>query len=87
MSVRQWASLCASAGFDIRSMGGFEVYELAGKIVRDEPLRVAWLAGGGSREQVLVSWPESERAALRARILGSLELEKVRRGGRFVETR
>jgi len=69
-------------------MGGFEVYELAGKIVRDEPLRVAWLAGGGSREQVLVSWPESERAALRARILGMPpELDKVRRGGRFVETR
>jgi hypothetical protein len=77
LSLRDWAVLCASAGFDVRQMTPFDCYMLAGQIIRDPQLTDVALSlyGGnqlpkGARAKVLQSWPSNERLALRERLLG-----------------
>lgn len=80
MSVRQWAVLVATAGIDIRVLDSMEVFLLAGKILRDPELdkcvrkHIHSVAPKGLREEILVSWSEAERAALRERISGVLPM-------------
>ena len=82
MSIRQWAILCGSAGIDIRSLDSMECYMLAGKILRDAELEadVRKYAGCAApadlRQKILHSWSETQRAALRERISGVLQIEK-----------
>jgi hypothetical protein len=81
LSLRDHAYLVASAGIDIRPLTPLEVYMLAGRILQDEPLRQVVVMSGnilkpGTRVKVLRSWPESERAKLRERVLGVIQMER-----------
>jgi hypothetical protein len=72
---------CVLAGYDVRTMNGFDVYELYGKICGDKVLSDKAMIYLGtdeypavlpmdSRDKVLASMSKAELAALRARIAG-----------------
>jgi len=87
MAIREWAVLCASAGVDVRTLNSFDVYMLAGRIINDPQLNadVRKYAGSvapkGLREKILATWSAVDRAALRERISGVLQIKTVTRKG------
>lgn len=81
MSIVMSAQLCTAAGFDVRSMNPMDVYLLAGKILHDTELTEVSVSlhgssqlPSGARTQVLKSWPASERAKLRERVSGVIQI-------------
>jgi hypothetical protein len=83
MSLRDQALLVMSAGINVRNLDPMDVFLLAAKIIADEPLRQVALLDmnlacmpKGTRTEILRSWPESERRALRERITGVIQIGK-----------
>jgi|GEM_PF-4039584 len=73
MSLRENAHLLAAAGIDFRTLDPMDCYLLAEKIINDRELTEASrpqfaALPKGIRAQILQSWPENKRAALRERI-------------------
>lgn len=82
MSMKLWAEMCVAAGINIRNMEPIDVYLMGGKIMRDEILRKAALVRlegsvlpEGSSVEVLKSWPEAKRIALRERVAGVVQFQ------------
>lgn len=83
MAMSDWAEMCVAAGINIRNMEPMDVYLTAGNILRDEELRLECLKhlnGSvlpvGVRAEVLKSWPEAKRIALRERVAGVVQFPR-----------
>jgi hypothetical protein len=77
MAMTEWIELCGAAGFNVRRMTAMEIYNLGGRIIADEILRMLCLPfmennvlKKGTREKVLSLMSEADLVQLRIRVSG-----------------
>ena len=80
MSLQQWAKLCAVAGVLTRDLDSLDIYLLAGRILSDETVRqhalkyiVDNVMPQGARMRAIANITETDRIALRERVVGVLK--------------
>jgi hypothetical protein len=82
--MQQFVDLCTSAGIDVARLELIDMFLIAGRIIQDFELFQRTIAlsksysllPSGLREQALANMTTAERAALRERVLGVVQLKK-----------
>ncbi len=68
-------NLCIAVGIEVARLAPIDVFLLGGRIIADEALRQAMLAGRCSREEAISEMLPNQLASLRERVLGVVQFK------------
>lgn len=76
MSMAQWVELCTAVGINVRNLELMDVFQLGGKIMRDDLLFKKQVGSGKTSIEVIAEMSQAERVSLRERVTGVIQFRK-----------